>query len=52
MGTVQILAAIFAMAGVAFLLTAKGGHRLMRILGIVLILQGILIFGVAWVRGL
>ncbi len=51
MGPVEILAAIFALVGAVFLLLAKTGHRLLRILGIILILQGAFILGLAWVRG-
>jgi hypothetical protein len=51
MGPVEILAAIFALAGVVFLLLAKRGHRLLRTLGIILILQGVLILGLALWKG-
>jgi hypothetical protein len=51
MGTIQILAAIFAMTGIVFLLLAKGGNRLLRILGIILMVQGIGIFLFGLLRG-
>ncbi|MDW7709423.1 MAG: hypothetical protein SCH98_03025 [Deferrisomatales bacterium] len=51
MGAVQTLAAIFALTGVVFLLSAKGGNRLLRVLGIILILQGAFLFALIWLRG-
>lgn len=51
MGTLQILAAIFAMTGIVFLLLAKSGNRLLRILGIIMLVQGIGIFALGLLRG-
>ncbi|MEW6486505.1 MAG: hypothetical protein AB1578_01145 [Thermodesulfobacteriota bacterium] len=51
MGTIQILAAIFATTGIVFLMLAKGGNRLLRILGIIMLVQGIGIFVLGLLRG-